>query len=63
MLEQAKFSSGFFNTNTPLQITPLKVKLFQEANMCWLCENSCDKDKVRDHDHLTGKYRRTAHEV
>ena len=52
-----------FISNTPLQITPLEEKRFQEANVCWLCENSCDKDKVRDHDHLTGKYRRTAFEV
>ena len=63
MLELAKFSSGHFNTNTPLQITPLEEKQFQETNECWLCENSCEKDKVRNHDHLTGKYRRTAHEV
>ena len=63
MLELAKCSSGYFNTNTPLQITPLEEKQFQKTNVCWLCEISCDKDKVRDHDHLTGKYRRTAHEV
>ena len=29
--------------------------------MCWLCENLLGEDTVRDHDHLTGKYRGAAH--
>ena len=47
---------------------------FQQSKVCWLCEASfaeglnpfgdtegASHDKVRDHDHLTGKYRGAAH--
>ena len=47
---------------------------FQQAKVCWLCERElhddtegtrgallASHDKVRDHDHLTGKYRGAAH--
>ena len=36
--------------------------LFQESNNCWICKKLIDYDeKVRDHCHVTGKFRRTAH--
>ena len=36
---------------------------FQLSNICWKCDNLLDaKDnKVRDHCHVTGKYRGSAH--
>ncbi|XP_023212216.1 uncharacterized protein LOC111615072 [Centruroides sculpturatus] len=38
---------------------------FQNTNICHICDGEIydddDDDKVRDHDHLTGKYRRPAH--
>ena len=38
---------------------------FQQSKVCWLCEASfatpLGDEKVRDHDHLTGKYRGAAH--
>ena len=38
-------------------------KIFQSSNICWICNKlSMDKDKkVRDHDHIIGKYRGSAH--
>ena len=36
---------------------------FEQAEECWLCENPLDDTKVRDHDHLTGKYRGAAHNI
>ena len=36
---------------------------FQLAEECWLCENPLEGEKVRDHDHLTGKYRGAAHNI
>ena len=36
---------------------------FQISNSCWICDKSFDvgDDKVRDHCHITGKYRGAAH--
>ena len=36
---------------------------FQLSNKCWICDKLFDAgdDKVRDHCHVTGKYRGSAH--
>ena len=36
---------------------------FQLSNRCWICDKFFDvgDDKVRDHCHITGKYRGAAH--
>ena len=36
---------------------------FQSSNKCWICNKTFDvgDNKVRDHDHVTGKYRGPAH--
>ena len=38
--------------------------LFQQSNSCWICKKLTDNDeeKVRDHCHLTEKYRGAAHQ-
>ena len=38
-------------------------KQFQSSNTCWICEKLIDNDdeKVRDHCHVTGKFRGAAH--
>ena len=61
ILEQE--AKKYFKTNLELQITPQEEESFQLAEECWLCENSLDDTKVRDHDHLTGKYRGAAHNI
>ena len=37
--------------------------LFQKSNSCWICKKPIDNDeeKVRDHCHITGKFRGAAH--
>ena len=37
--------------------------LFQKSNNCWICKKLIDndEDKVRDHCHITGKFRGAAH--
>ena len=37
--------------------------LFQQSNSCWIFEKLIDHDneKVRDHYHVTGKFRGAAH--
>ena len=34
---------------------------FQSSNICWICEKPIEDEKVRDHCHITGKFRGTAH--
>ena len=36
---------------------------FQLSNICWICEKLIDNDdeKLRDHCHVTGKFRGAAH--
>ena len=34
---------------------------FDEATECWICHGELGLDRVRDHCHLTGKYRGAAH--
>ena len=49
-----------FNKN--LIITEKEEHFFQESNNCWTCKKLIDNDeKVRDHCHVTGKFRGAAH--
>ena len=61
ILEQE--ANKYFKTNLKLKITPQKEESFHFAEGCWFCENPLDDTKVRDHDHLTGKYRGAAHNI
>ena len=49
-----------FNGNV---IMSAEEERFQLSNICWICNKLLDvaADKVRDHCHLTGKYRGAAH--
>ena len=42
-------------------ITGENYKAFKCATHCCFCKKPLGKDKVKDHDHLTGKYRGAAH--
>ena len=50
-----------FNEN--LIMTEEEKHLFQECNYCWICKKLIDNDdeKVRDHCHVTGKFRGAAY--
>ena len=61
ILEQE--ANEYFETNLELQIAPEEEESFKLAKECWLCEEPFTEDKVRDHDHLTGKYRGAAHNI
>ena len=67
MLTLENIASNYFETNIPLEITPEEEESFQQSKVCWLCERELHGDtegalqKVRDHDHPTGKYRGAAH--
>ena len=38
-----------------------ELNRFESETKCWLCEKDLNEDKVRDHDHFTGRYRGAAH--
>ena len=50
-----------FNKN--LVMTAEENEEFERSNICWICGGLIDigDNKVRDHCHITGKYRRSAH--
>ena len=56
-----KVINKHFNKN--LIMSEKEEHLFQESNSCWICKKLIDNDeeKVRDHCHVTGKFRGAAH--
>ena len=56
-----KVMKKHFNKN--VIISEKEEHLFQQRNSCWICEKLIDNDdeKVRDHCHVTGKFRGAAH--
>ena len=73
MLTSEKLASKYFKTNLELEMSQEEEVQFEQAEECWLCEQPFTEDtalqaellryKVRDHDHLTGKYRGAAHNI
>ena len=50
----------YFNKNLPMS----EEHLFQKSNRCWIYKkfiNNNNEEKVRDHCHVTGKFRSAAH--
>ena len=56
-----KIMKDQFNKN--LVMTEKEEYLFQQSNNCWICKKIIDNEdeKVRDHCHITGKFRGAAH--
>ena len=51
----------FKNTNKIIIMTQEDEEDYQNNNICRFCEKHIESDKVRDHCHLTGKYRGPSH--
>ena len=51
----------FKNDNKDLFMTEKDEEDFKNNNNCRFCEKKIECDKVRDHSHLTGKYKGPAH--
>ena len=47
----------------PIEITEEEEKQFNKASDCWICGEYLGNDRVRDHNHYTGKYRGPAHNI
>ena len=66
MLEEVKYCKNIMKKhfNKPLRMTKEDEDKFQKADKCHICDKEyTEKDiKVRDHCHITGKYRGSAHQ-
>ena len=66
MLEEVKYCKKVMKKefNKPLKMTKEDEEKFQKAEECHICDKKyTDKDiQVRDHCHITGKYRGSAHQ-
>ena len=49
------------NTKKDIIMTQEDEEKYKNNNICRFCEKTIESDKVRDHCHLTGKYRGPAH--
>ena len=56
-----KNNKKHFNKNLIMSVDD--EKRLQLSNICWICDKLFDAgdNKVRDHCHITGKYRGSAH--
>ena len=66
MLDEVKYCKNIMKKefNKPLRMTKEDEEKFQKSDKCHICSKKfTDKDiKVRDHCHITGKYRGSAHQ-
>ena len=66
MLEEVKYCQKAMKTffNKPLKMTKEDEEEFKKATTCHICDKKyTEKDiRVRDHCHITGKYRGSAHQ-
>ena len=66
MLEEVKYCKKVMKTffNKPLKMTKEDEEKFEKAKECHICDKKyTEKDiRVRDHCHITGKYRGSAHQ-
>ena len=66
MLEEVKYCKKVMKKdfNKPLRMTKDDEKEFKKADKCLICEKEYNKTdvRVRDHCHITGQYRGSAHQ-
>ena len=65
MIQESKYCSDVMKKlfNKELVMTKEDNEDFKNSTKCWICDdNYVDNDvKVRDHCHITGKYRGSTH--
>ena len=66
LLDEVKYCKKIMKKefNKPLRMTKENEEKFQKANECHICNKKYTNEdiKVRDHCHITGKYRGSAHQ-
>ena len=67
ILEEYRYCKKIINkhSNKNLIMTEEEEDLFQNSNNCWICKKFIDnnEDKVRDHCHVTVKFRGATHKI
>ena len=48
--------------NKRLIMTSEDEEIYNNSHICWICKQELNTDKVRDHCHVTGKFRGAAHD-
>ena len=65
MLKEVRYCKDVIEKefNKPLEMTEDDEEKFQKADRCHICEQKYEEndERVRDHCHITGKYRGSAH--
>ena len=47
--------------NKKLIMTSEDEEIYNNSHICWICKQELNMDKLRDHCHVTGKFRGAAH--
>ena len=61
MIKEAEEIQGQLQDPAPMIFGPEENTAFRRAVKCFVCGEDLGTDRVRDHDHLTGRYRGAAH--
>jgi len=61
LFEEEKQIIDIVNNIVPMEISEEEEEEFQNAVYCHLCNNELGSDRVRNHNHLSGKYLGSAH--
>ena len=46
-----------------LIMTSEDEEIYYNSHICWICKQELNTDKVRDHSHVTGKFRGSTHDI
>ena len=65
ILEEYKYCKKLMKKHFNKNLIMTEEEEFQKSNSCWICKKLSDNDeeKVRDHCHVTGKFRGVAHKI
>lgn len=61
LFKEEEYIRQILDKPKPLIMSRDNEKMFKDAVKCHICEKKLDDDRVRDHNHITGKFRGAAH--